>query len=46
MKLVALSVTVASAIGYFALESIDSRALCGAVFLISCCLVQALYEAP
>ena len=46
MKALAICVTVASAIGYFALESIDARALCGAVFLISCCLVQALYEAP
>ncbi len=46
MKTVALCLMVASAVGYFTLHCIDHRALAGAVFLISSCLVQALYEAP
>ena len=44
MKALALCVMVGSAVGYFTLHCIDHRALAGAVFLISSCLVQALYE--
>lgn len=46
MKALALSLMVASAVAYLTLHCVDHRALAGAMFLISSCLVQALYEAP
>lgn len=46
MKSLAVCATLLSFVAYFTLHDIDHRALAGAIFLISSCLVQALYEAP